>query len=211
MEIPYELLEKLLIALVLGGAIGIERELRTKSAGFRTMMLICIGATIFTTLSQILGVNISPDRIASNVVVGVGFLGAGVIFKADDKVHGITTAATIWVAAALGVCIGGGYFLFATMASALVLIILFLFSFFDTRLDRINQLRNYKIVYPYEEQQHHKYETCIRKFHLSIKSRSQSKVGNMITGTWLVQGTEKDHHKFIEHILKDTSVTEFDF
>jgi putative Mg2+ transporter-C (MgtC) family protein len=211
MQIPLDLLEKICIALVLGGAIGIERELRTKSAGFRTMMLICIGSTIFTTLSQVLGINISPDRIASNIVVGVGFLGAGVIFKADDKVHGITTAATIWIAAALGMIVGSGFYGMATVACLMVLIILFVFSFFDQRIDRFNQMRNYKIVYPYENDGQHKYEHCLKQYNLAIKAQSQSKVGNIITGTWLVQGNEKNHHKFIEHILKDNSVTEFDF
>ncbi|MDR3679281.1 MAG: MgtC/SapB family protein [Flavipsychrobacter sp.] len=211
MHIPLDLFEKICIALVLGGAIGIERELRTKSAGFRTMMLICIGSTIFTTFSQVLGVDISPDRIASNIVVGVGFLGAGVIFKADDKVHGITTAATIWIAAALGMIVGAGFYGMATVACLMVLIILFVFSFFDQRIDRFNQMRNYKIVYPYEMDGQHKYEHCLKQYKLAIKAQSQSKVGNIITGTWLVQGNEKNHHKFIEHILKDSSVTEFDF
>jgi putative Mg2+ transporter-C (MgtC) family protein len=208
---PTELLEKLCIALALGGAIGIERELRTKSAGFRTMMLICIGATIFTTLSQILGINTSPDRIASNIVVGVGFLGAGVIFKADNKVHGITTAATIWIAAALGMCVGSGYYAFAIIACMLVLIILFFFSFFDTHIDRINQMRNYKIVYPYEVNGQHRYELRLKHYNLTIKARNLSKVGNIITGTWVVQGNEKNHHKFINQILSDSAITEFDF
>jgi len=211
MQIPPDLFLKLFIALVIGGSIGLERELRTKGAGFRTMMLICIGATIFTDLSQILGVNISPDRIASNVVVGVGFLGAGVIFKSDDKIHGITTAATIWITAALGMGIGGGFYLASVISAAIVLVILVLFSFFDVRIDRINQMRNYKIVYPYEEYGQHKYEERLKEFHLNIKARSQSKIGNIITGTWLVQGAEKDHHAFIEYILADNAVTEFDF
>ncbi len=211
MQLPPDLFLKLLIALVVGGSIGLERELRTKGAGFRTMMLICIGASIFTTLSQIIGVNISPDRIASNIVVGVGFLGAGVIFKAEDKIHGITTAATIWITAALGMGIGDGFYLASVISAAIVLVILFLFSFFDVHIDRINQMRNYKIVYPYEELGQHKYEDHLKEFHLNIKARSQSKVGNIITGTWVVQGSEKDHHAFIEYILRDSTVTEFDF
>src|ERR1700753_837775 len=102
---------KLILAVVVGGLIGAEREYRSKSAGFRTLTLICIGATLFTILSELIGTHGAPARIASNVVVGIGFVGAGVIFKGDahSKVSGITTAAMIWVTAALGMAIGAGY------------------------------------------------------------------------------------------------------
>ena len=85
MNIPDTLIAKLLLALLLGGAIGIERELRSKSAGFRTIILICLGATLFTILSKYIGAA-SPDRIASNVVVGIGFIGAGVIFRSEKGI-----------------------------------------------------------------------------------------------------------------------------
>src|SRR6201985_1950176 len=102
-----DIIIKLVLAIVIGGAIGAEREYRSKSAGFRTLTLICLGATLFTMLSQLISGH-EPERIASNVVVGIGFVGAGVIFKGDlhSKVSGITTAAMIWVTAALGMAIG---------------------------------------------------------------------------------------------------------
>jgi putative Mg2+ transporter-C (MgtC) family protein len=106
-----EIIWKLVLAILVGGAIGAEREYRSKSAGFRTLTLICLGATIFTIFSQIIGGSGNPDRIASNIVTGIGFVGAGVIFKGDvsqSKVNGITTAAMIWVTASLGVAIGAG-------------------------------------------------------------------------------------------------------
>jgi len=107
MNIDNDLVVKLSLAIVIGATIGIERELRSKSAGFRTIMLICLGATLFTIFSQVLGKGTSPDRMASNVVVGIGFLGAGVIFRSNtNRVNGITTAASIWLAAALGVGVG---------------------------------------------------------------------------------------------------------
>src|ERR1700748_177102 len=100
-----DIIIKLVLAIVIGGAIGAEREYRSKSAGFRTLTLICLGATLFTILSQYIGGAGNPDRIASNIATGIGFVGAGVIFKGDSahsKVNGITTAAMIWVVAALG-------------------------------------------------------------------------------------------------------------
>src|ERR1700742_1862230 len=112
---------KLVLAAVIGGALGAEREYRSKSAGFRTLTMICLGATIFTIFSQIIGGPGNPDRIASNIVTGIGFVGAGVIFKGDgtSKVNGITTAAMIWVTAALGMAIGAGYLLIAAIAGGL--------------------------------------------------------------------------------------------
>src|ERR1700733_451182 len=123
---PQDIIWKLILAVIIGGAIGAEREYRSKSAGFRTLTLICLGAALFTILSKQIGWATSPERIASNVVVGIGFVGAGVIFRADpirSKVSGITTAAMIWVTAALGMCIGAGYLLVGMLACLLVLIV----------------------------------------------------------------------------------------
>ena len=211
MEISHELVHKLLLAVLIGGSIGIERELRSKSAGFRTLMLICLGATLFTIFSQFIGGTGNPDRIASNVVTGIGFLGAGIIFRDNNRVNGITTAASIWLSAALGVGIGCGYYSASLMGCVIVIAILFAFSFFDRFLDKLSQVREYKIAYPYEAEQQHKYEKMMGEYGLSIKSRSQSKTGNIITGRWVVKGNEAKHHEFIEHILEDKSITEFDF
>src|SRR5688572_839646 len=100
---------RMVLAIVIGGIIGAEREYQNKSAGFRTMMLICMGSALFTIVSMELDDTHTPDRIASNIVTGIGFVGAGVIFKGDTGINGITTAATIWVVAALGMGIGGGF------------------------------------------------------------------------------------------------------
>ncbi|PQJ10918.1 magnesium transporter MgtC [Flavipsychrobacter stenotrophus] len=210
-HLPQEIIIKLIASILLGGAIGLERELRSKSAGFRTMILICLGATMYTLFSQYLGHRTSPDRIASNIVVGIGFLGAGVIFRSNSSVTGITTAATIWLTAAVGVAIGIGWYSVAVAACLMILVVLVLFSFMDKAIDRVNQLREYKIAYPYEEHKQHKYEQLFKHYKLSIKTGSQSKVGNIITGTWLVAGNEKKHHAFIEQILKDATVTAFNF
>ena len=104
---------RLLFAVFIGGLIGIERELHYKAAGFRTMMLICVGAALFTMFSIRIGGPSDPARIAAQIVTGVGFIGAGVILHEKGEVRGITTAASIWAAAALGIGIGAGYLLFA--------------------------------------------------------------------------------------------------
>ena len=111
----------------------------------------------------------------------------------------------------MGVGIGCGYFLASALACIMVVLILFIFSYVDRALDKLNQVREYKIAYPYEEKMQHKYEDLMEQYGLSIKSRSQNKIGNIITGEWIVTGNETKHLSFIEAILKDHSVTEFSF
>ena len=121
-------LTKIGISLLLGSLLGLEREYQNKAAGFRTIALICMGATVFTIVSaRLSGVN--PDRLASNIVTGIGFIGAGVIFKNGSNVHGLTTAATIWVVAAVGLAVGVGDYSLATVVTFVTLTILSVFEF----------------------------------------------------------------------------------
>ncbi len=127
-----EALLRLLIAAGLGGAIGLERELRDHEAGFRTHLIVSLGACVFTlvsayawtdwTFSTASGVVFDPTRIAAQIVTGVGFLGAGAIIVRGISVRGLTTAATLWVVAAIGMASGTGYYAVAVGASALVLV-----------------------------------------------------------------------------------------
>src|ERR1043165_5116362 len=114
---------RLLISFAIGTAIGLEREYRSKAAGLRTMIMICLGSTIFTEISIHLGAN-NPDRLAANIVTGIGFLGGGVIFKDGLSITGITTATTIWISAALGMAVGAGEYFVAIVGSGVVLIVL---------------------------------------------------------------------------------------
>jgi len=115
------ILGRLAFAAVLGGFIGLERELRGYPAGIRTMALITMGAMLFTDISQILG---GDDRVAAGIVTGIGFLGAGVIFREQFTVRGITTAATMWAPAATGLAFGGALYLGAGRGAVLVFIVL---------------------------------------------------------------------------------------
>jgi uncharacterized membrane protein YhiD involved in acid resistance len=105
---------RLLLAGFLGGFIGLERELRGYPAGIRTLALVTIGSALFTDVSRLMGGN---DRVAAQIVTGIGFLGAGVIFREGYTVRGITTAATIWSAAAIGMSIGIGLYIVAVLGS----------------------------------------------------------------------------------------------
>ena len=145
MTVDLELALQLLISFIIGTAIGIEREYRSKAAGLRTMIMICVGSTIFTELSTILGVN-SPDRIAANIITGIGFLGAGVIFKDGLTINGITTATTIWITAALGMAVGAGEYFIALVGSVVILIVLAFFENFQKFISRNHQERAYRIT-----------------------------------------------------------------
>lgn len=116
---------RLLTAAGLGAAIGIEREVRRKPAGLRTNILIALGSALFTVVSiELAHGGGTPDRVASQIVTGIGFLGAGAILRGGHSVHGLTTAATIWVNAAIGMAAGAGAFAIATGATMVTLIVL---------------------------------------------------------------------------------------
>lgn len=205
-----EILLRLAIACVIGGAIGLEREYLSKSAGFRTQILICLGSCLFTIFSNYLSNN-TPDRIASNIVTGIGFLGAGVIFREDNRVTGLTTAATIWVTASLGMGVAGGYYLICVGGTAMALIALLLLKKLEDVIERINQSRTYKIVCHYKHETLVKFEEMFKQYNLSYKSNRQYRKGDQITGTWIVNGAEKNHDAFIKELLQDESVMEFEF
>lgn len=121
-----ELIFRLLIAAGLGAAIGLEREFRQKPAGLRTNILIAVGSALFTIVSIMIAERHggTPDRIAAQIVTGVGFLGGGAILRSGKSVHGMTTAATIWVNAAIGMAAGSGAYAVAATATFLTLIVL---------------------------------------------------------------------------------------
>jgi putative Mg2+ transporter-C (MgtC) family protein len=131
-----ELIQRLLLAAVIGGLIGAERELRRKSAGFRTNILIALGSAIFTICSLTLGGGVGdPTRISAQIVTGIGFLGAGTILRNRDGVHGLTTAAIVWVNAALGVAAGGGQYRLAIIAGAITLLVLLVMGPLEAAID----------------------------------------------------------------------------
>jgi putative Mg2+ transporter-C (MgtC) family protein len=118
-----EFIIRLLTSALLGAAIGFERELRHKTAGLRTNVLIAVGAALFTLMSIELasGGAGDPARIAAQIVTGIGFLGAGAIMRTDIGIQGLTTAATVWVNAAVGVAVGGGRYHLAFIATGVTL------------------------------------------------------------------------------------------
>jgi putative Mg2+ transporter-C (MgtC) family protein len=123
----FEMMLRLLLAMLFGGAIGYVREIKKKAAGLRTHTLVCLGSALFTVVSiyMTMGtINGDPSRIAASVVTGIGFIGAGTIFQAGGSVRGLTTAASIWICAAIGLAIGSGLYLISTFATILALLVI---------------------------------------------------------------------------------------
>jgi len=204
------ILLRIALAILAGGIIGGEREYRSKSAGFRTIILISLGSCLFTIFSAFIG-PATPDRIASTIVTGIGFIGAGVIFRGDNRVNGLTTAATIWAAAAIGMGIGAGYYLYSFAGCISAWLVLVLFMRLENIIDKINQTRNYKIVCTYDDRKLKYYEERFKYHHLKFKRNTQRRKNDDLTGTWIVQGTEKNHDFFIEETMNDNTVKEFEF
>ncbi len=130
---PGVVLLRVLLAATFGAAIGLEREYRRKPAGLRTNTLIAIGAALLTSLSIEFG---TPDRIAAQVVTGIGFLGAGAILRNRENVHGLTTAATIWVNAAIGMAAGMGQYAVAAGSAAVTMVVLLVLPSIERRFEQ---------------------------------------------------------------------------
>jgi putative Mg2+ transporter-C (MgtC) family protein len=136
---------RVLFACLLGAIIGLERELKGKAAGVRTNMLICMGAAFFTVLSAVLAGDGVADksRVASNIVQGIGFLGAGLILHNRSRVSGLTSAANVWVIASIGMAVGAGLYAAAVIAAVVVLVALELIGFAERR----GNIKGYSLIY----------------------------------------------------------------
>lgn len=135
-----ELVLRLIIASTFGGLIGLERQIQGQSAGFRTQLLVCLGACLFTILSLktylMFGKYADPGRIAAQIVVGIGFLGAGAILRHGEFIRGLTTAASLWTVSAIGMAIGFGEYLIGAVATVLVLVNLIILKHLESRIPR---------------------------------------------------------------------------
>jgi putative Mg2+ transporter-C (MgtC) family protein len=148
-----ELVLRLALAALLGAVIGFEREWRDRTAGLRTHMLVCLGSAVFTIVSaygfsewyaaipsdERSTVVSDPTRIAAQIVTGIGFLGAGAIFRSDDGVRGLTTAASLWMMAAIGLATGAGYYELAVAATVLMLLVLVALRQVSGRIKAMNR------------------------------------------------------------------------
>jgi putative Mg2+ transporter-C (MgtC) family protein len=144
-----DLAVKLILAVLMGGAIGLERQLAGKASGLRTNIMICLGSALIMDLSMNLGTSFGgdvrigdPGRIAAQVVTGIGFIGAGTIMQSRGAITGLTSAATIWMVAAIGLTVGAGFYVEALGATALVMLVLAGLGRLEYKLLRVRRTHN---------------------------------------------------------------------
>ncbi len=199
---------KLLVALIIGAIIGAEREYKSKAAGFRTVILITVGSTIFTIVSNVIG---TDGRVASNIVTGIGFLGAGSIFREGTIIKGITTATTIWISAAIGMAVGVGEYAFAFMSLFVVMLVLLSFNWIQRLIDKTNKIETYKITLSNKKSDNKDVlKDFIKSHHLIVKTIKQSKNIDHHTFIFSVQGSAINHSKLVESLFETDYILSFE-
>ncbi len=204
----YEDLIRILVSIVCGSLIGFEREYRNKSAGFRTIVLICLGSTAFTIVSRY-GVG-SDDRIAANIITGIGFIGAGVIFKDKFSVMGLTTAAVIWTAAGIGMAAGVGYYGLAITLTVLTVIVLAVFHKVEKLLEGLYLTRTVYIGFHDTNMGHlEEVSTLMDSFGIRYKRKSISKRDHKLSIILEVSSNRKNLRRFNDEMVKQQFIEEF--
>ena len=206
-----DILLKLLSAILIGGLIGAEREYRDKAAGFRSNILITVGATMFTILSMTIDPGAS-SRVASNIVTGIGFLGAGAIMHEHGRVGGLTTAATVWFAAAIGMAIGAGQYPLVVIGTVIVLVVLLLFPDVEHWISKLRETRTYKIVLSPKDADHlDQIDRALHTCSLKVLERHRTKTEDAITSTWTAHGTPQHQEQFVKLMMQDDRIRELTY
>lgn len=196
------------MSVLCGGIIGFEREYKSKSAGFRTIVLISLGSTIFTIVSGY-GAG-SDDRISANIITGIGFIGAGVIFKDQLSISGLTTAAVIWTSAAIGMTTGIGYHALAFLFTIITLVILLMV----TKVERlIGALQKQKVVsVTFNHSDLNRISALERSFlqaDLSVERLEMSKDDGNLSVLWQVTATKKSFSELNEKLANIEEIRSF--
>jgi putative Mg2+ transporter-C (MgtC) family protein len=196
---------KIALAVFCGGLLGLERQYKNKTAGFRTIILICLGSAIFTMVAQHAG------QVANlNIVTGVGFIGAGVIFKDNVGVSGLTTAAVIWISAAIGMSVGSGNYLLSVIATFVILTVLLLFNLLERYIDKVHRDKLFVIVFNNANYENMSLvDHLVKSHHLSYRTVHISKKDGCLEATIFVTGHRKHIIKLDEQLLQMPQVKGF--
>jgi putative Mg2+ transporter-C (MgtC) family protein len=206
------ILSKLIISIVIGVIIGAEREYRNKSAGLRTIILICFGSTLFTILSAALGDQTGASRIAANIVTGIGFLGAGAIMREGLMISGLTTASTIWVAAALGMAVGVGEYALAFYSVGLCFIVLTLFGYLQSIFFKvINKTIELHLTFEASNNKIELIEAQMNLLHLKFSRKKEYRKERDAIYLYDVIGKDANLSRFASFLNKSADVKSFEY
>ncbi len=201
---------RLVLAAILGGAIGLERETKHRPAGLRTNLFICLGAAMFTLLSDALAVEHIGDhtRIAAQIIPGIGFIGAGsILHSRGDLVTGITSAATLFVVASVGMAVGGGLYLTAVFATGLILLCLFLLGSAEQRFNLKLTIHTYEVTGSSAAAIQEEVNQVLECIHAIMQDVQVAVTPQHVRLQFDVEGTRKEHTEVL-HGLKGSSVFE---
>lgn len=216
MDILNEDIQKVLLSVLLGGLIGLEREWSGKPAGFRTQMLVSAGATLFTLVSYHM-TNLDPNnnsdvtRVASNIVTGIGFIGAGLIFRNQQNVHGLTTAAAVWTAGAIGMAVGIGDYQVAIETTAIVLVILVILHFIEKRFERRYMIRDYRIKLVHTPDASIPGPNDFFENDYKVRNTKTEKRDDHLVLTWTVRASKPIHDTVVAKLIRDPRIMQVDY
>jgi putative Mg2+ transporter-C (MgtC) family protein len=203
-------ISRLLTASALGGVIGLEREVKRRSAGVRTNLLICLGAAFFTLLSAVLAGDASPNKgqVASNIVQGIGFLGAGLIIHNRSRISGLTSAASVWVVASIGMACGAGLLAAAAVATVIVIVALELVGF----LERRASIKIYSLIYEARGDDQtamlHSILNAMDKAGERLAEFATNAIGDLQRVSFTIVATKKQHERIRGRLLSEPAISE---
>jgi putative Mg2+ transporter-C (MgtC) family protein len=195
---------RLLMALAMGGVVGLEREWRHKASGLRTNMLICMGAALFTMLSAVLAGDNSPNKgqVASNIVQGIGFLGAGLILHTGSRVLGLTSAATVWVVAAIGMACGAGLYVEAVIATVIVYCALRFIGLLESRSGWKRFPMLYEVRGSDDKTMFAAILVVLDREHLRLVIVNREKLGDLERVTFTVSASSARHQTLLAKLIE---------
>ncbi len=201
-------ISRLLAASALGALIGLEREVKGRSAGVRTNLLICMGAAFFTLLSAVLAGDASPNKgqVASNIVQGIGFLGAGLIIHSRSRISGLTSAASVWVVASIGMACGAGLLAAAAIATMIVIIALEVVGF----LERRASIKSYSLIYEARGSNQtdmlHSILDAMDKAGEQLGDFAANAIGDLQRVIFTITATKKQHERLRGRLLSEPAI-----
>ncbi len=199
---------RLLIAAILGGLIGLERELKHRAAGLRTTIFICFGAALFTVLSRGLAAEPSDyTRIAAQIIPGIGFIGAGSIIHTRGLTSGLTSAATIFVVASIGMAAGGGLYVTAMFATALVLLTLFALGHMEETFNLKLLMSSYEVTGSSLEEISNEVNRILESRHRLMQNINTGSTGQHIRLQFDVEGCNRDQKELLKQLKASTILT----
>lgn len=201
-------LGRLLLALALGAAVGLERELSGKPAGLRTNILICVGAALFTELSLVVAhefaghglIRADPGRVAAQIVSGIGFIGAGTILVSRGNVLGLTTAATLWVVAAVGMAVGLKLYVEAVGAAVFVVLTLFVLGQFEARVIRERSERVLRVTFSDADADADPVEAALDEMGFEVTRLGHERDEDGAVFSYVIRGTRKAEERLLRRL-----------